>query len=58
MSTHAVVADIAGDGWRGRYVHADGYPTSMVSTLRDLVARDGLDTVLQTVVHGEAYGWS
>ena len=57
MATRSVVAIPAGDGWMGRYVHWDGYPEGRLPILLELVARDGLDQVVQTVVQGN-YGWS
>lgn len=57
MSTRSVVAIPAGDGWQGRYVHFDGYPEGRVPVLLALIQRDGLEKVIQTVIH-DHYGWS
>ena len=57
MATRSVVAIPAGDGWIGRYVHWDGSPDSRVPVLLDLIARDGIDRVRQTIV-SDNYGWS
>lgn len=57
MATRSVVAIPAGDGWIGRYVHWDGSPGSRVPLLLELVARDGIDKVRQTIV-SDHYGWS
>lgn len=57
MSTRSVVARAEGDGFRGRYVHSDGYPTSRGPTLWALIKRDGTQKVLKTIVD-EHYGWS
>jgi hypothetical protein len=57
MSTRATVAEPHGDSWRGRHTHSDGYPTGRGRALWALVARDGLETVRQTIIH-DHYGWS
>lgn len=57
MSTRSVVATPAGDGWRGRYVHCDGYPSARLPELLDLVARDGVEKVADVLTR-ENYGWS
>jgi len=57
MATRSVVAIPAGDGWIGRYVHWDGSPDSRVPVLLELIARDGIDKVRQTIV-SDNYGWS
>ena len=57
MSTRSVVAVQAGDGWRGRYVHSDGYPSGVGVTLLKLVERDGLEQVIKTLTQ-DHYGWS
>lgn len=41
MSTHAIVGMKTPTGFRGRYVHFDGYPANMVNTLRQIIGRDG-----------------
>lgn len=57
MSTRSAVAVPAGDSWRGRYVHSDGYPTYMLPTLITLIRRDGREKVLQKITE-DRYGWS
>jgi len=57
MSTRSAVARPEGDSWKGRYVHSDGYPTWQLRQLRELIARDGVETVLKTIVD-DNYGWS
>lgn len=57
MSTRSVIAVQEGDGWKGRYVHSDGYPTAKVPELLALVERDGLDTVVRRITK-DRYGWS
>lgn len=57
MSTRSAVCEPYGDGYRGRYVHSDGSPTGVGWTLLQLVARDGLENVRQTLIHDHA-GWS
>lgn len=57
MATRSVVAIPAGDGWIGRYVHWDGSPDTRVPLLLELIARDGIDKVRQTIV-SDHYGWS
>lgn len=57
MSTRSVVAYPVGDGWRGRYVHSDGYPAGVGATLVRLVKRDGLETVLRKITQ-DRYGWA
>jgi len=49
MSTHAIIAAEFDDGIRGVYVHNDGYPDVRVQQLADLLARDGFDTVRDTL---------
>lgn len=57
MSTRSIIATPRGDGWQGRYFHSDGYPTWNGRVLWELVQRDGLETVTDTLLmkHG---GWS
>ena len=58
MGTRSVVAIPDGTSWRGRYVHWDGYPEGRIPVLRALVARDGLEVVIKTIITGPHYGWS
>jgi hypothetical protein len=57
MSTRSVVAFQEGDGWRGRYVHSDGYPSARVPDLLKIVERDGVDAAIKTITETWA-GWS
>lgn len=57
MSTRSCVAIPQGDGWKGRYVHSDGYPEHMVPTLLDLIARKGVDRVRDVLINWNP-GWS
>lgn len=57
MSTRSCVAIPQGDGWKGRYVHSDGYPGHMVSTLLDLIERKGVDRVVDVLINWNG-GWS
>ena len=57
MSTRSCVAIPQGDGWKGRYVHSDGYPDHMLPTLMDLVQRKGLDRVIDVLINWNG-GWS
>lgn len=57
MSTRSVVAIPQGDGWKGRYVHSDGYPEHMVPTLMDLINRKGVDRVIDVLINWNP-GWS
>ena len=57
MGTRSVVAFQEGDGWRGRYVHFDGYPSARVPDLLTIVARDGVEAAIKTITETWA-GWS
>lgn len=57
MSTRSCVAIPQGDGWKGRYVHSDGYPEHMLPTLLDLIARKGVDRVVDVLLNWNP-GWS
>ena len=58
MGTRSVIAryNIAGQ-WEGRYVHWDGYPTSMMPALEEVIARDGFATASRILID-EHFGWS
>ena len=60
MSTNAIIGTTAGEGFRGRYCHWDGYPTWMgpqlASVVHDLCDGDAARAVeILTVEHA---GWS
>lgn len=58
MATRCIVAEPYGDnGWRGRYVHWDGHPSTKIPQLTKLVRRDGIKKVRKTLLH-DNYSWS
>lgn len=57
MGTRSVVAIPTADGWRGRYIHWDGYPEGVGESLRLIVQRDGLDLAVKTLTENH-FGWS
>jgi hypothetical protein len=58
MGTRSVIAiPDAEHGWKGRYVHWDGYPTGVGEALRRIVQRDGYTTAVRALTE-EHYGWS
>lgn len=57
MGTRSAVCEPHGVSYRGRYVHWDGYPTGVGLRLLELVQRDGLEKVRQTIIH-DHYAWS
>ena len=57
MATRSIIAEPFGDGWRGRYSHWDGYPTVKIPQLKELVIRDGVEKVRQTLLH-DNLSWS
>ena len=58
MGTRSVIARYNIDGkWEGRYVHWDGYPTSMMPALEEIIARDGFATASRVLID-EHFGWS
>lgn len=61
MSTRSCVARALGDGWMGRYVHSDGYPTCRGRELWQLlhVTFDGdVDAMLAVLIDQHPAGWS
>lgn len=56
MSTNSTIAIRTGDTWKGRYVHWDG--DSVGEDVKTLIARDGVEKVIETLVTGDHYGWS
>jgi hypothetical protein len=46
-----------GDGFHGRYIHWDGYPTHMGHSLWTIVKRDGIGLALD-ILCSENFGWS
>ena len=58
MGTRSVVAARQDDGsWRGRYVHWDGYPEGVGQAVKEIIARDGREKAIQTLMV-DNYGWS
>lgn len=61
MGTHSCIAKPEGDGWRGRYVHWDGYPTgvgvTLVTALTEAFKGD-LDAMTAKLIDNEPVGWS
>ena len=57
MGTRSVVARPTDDGFKGRYIHWDGYPTGVGASLLAIVQRDGVDKALETLTDLN-YGWS
>jgi hypothetical protein len=57
MATRSIIAEVSAKGWQGRYCHWDGHPGTKLDQLLLLVARDGLQTVTQTIIH-DNYSWS
>jgi hypothetical protein len=58
MGTRSVIAiPDAEHGWKGRYVHWDGYPSGVGEVLRRIVNRDGYATAVHTLTQVH-YGWS
>jgi len=52
MATRGIIGVYCGQGaWRGRYVHWDNYPERVVPLLSELVERDGLPKVIETIVN-------
>lgn len=47
----------ADGGWKGRYVHWDGYPEGVGRALAKIVQRDGYDTAVKVLTQ-DHYGWS
>ena len=57
MSTRSCVAIKHEVGWRGRYIHMDGYPSGVGVELIKILARDGYDKAV-TILLEQHYGWS
>lgn len=58
MGTRSVIATPGPDGgWKGRYVHWDGYPAGVGDALRAIIARDGVEKALKVLTE-DHYGWS
>lgn len=67
MSTPSVIARQRGDGWEGRYVHSDGYPTGMGAFLHGGAWKlpsayeqfgGDTETMLRFLVDEHPAGWS
>ena len=57
MGTRSVVAAQFGDEIKGVYVHWDGYPEGVGKALVEIVARDGREKAVETLL-GTPGGWS
>lgn len=57
MGTRSVVAIPLDGGFKGRYIHWDGYPSGVGENLLDIVRRDGVERAVQVLTE-ENYGWS
>ena len=57
MGTRSVVALPLDGGFKGRYIHWDGYPTGVGGSLLEIVQRDGVERALEVLTQ-DNYGWS
>ena len=57
MSTRSIVYGRTDSGIKGVYVHWDGYPEGRLPVLHALIARDGVDKVMSTLL-ARPSGWS
>ena len=57
MGTRSVVAIPLDGGFKGRYIHWDGYPSGVGQNLLDIIKRDGLERAIEVLTR-ENYGWS
>jgi hypothetical protein len=58
MSTHAIIGTPTPDGgFRGRYVHHDGFPHGVGKTFAAIIARDGLEYALRVLTR-QYTSWS
>ena len=57
MSTRSVVARQRGDGFKGRYIHLDGYPSGVGARLYELCNTLGAEQTLKVLTE-DHYGWS
>ena len=57
MGTRSLVLKPHGDGFEGRYVHFDGYPTGVGIALLRIVKRDGLEKARKIIIDDHYY-WS
>ena len=57
MGTRSVIAIPTETGWKGRYVHWDGYPEHMVPEYLRLVAEKGVERCIDVLINWNA-GWS
>jgi len=57
MGTSSCIAIPLDNGFKGRYVHWDGYPTAMAASLNAIVRRDGVE-LTRTVLIVNHYSWS
>lgn len=58
MGTRSAIAIRTEDGgFKGRYVHWDGYPSGVGVALRQIIERDGREQALKVLLE-DHYGWS
>lgn len=57
MGTRSAVGFTTATGFKGRYVHFDGYPSYMTHQLATIVRRDGAPHALH-VLTAQHHGWS
>ena len=57
MSTRSIIAIPEGDGWKGRYVHYDGYPAGVGQTVWHIVKTAGLAEAAR-ILTSKPIGWS
>jgi len=50
MTTQAVIAIPAENGWRGKWISYDGYPSAVAFTVRHMVRKFGLDATIDHLV--------
>ena len=58
MGTRSVVGYKTPTGFKGVYVHWDGYPEHMMTALYELLRRDGYEHVCRVLVEEHPNGWS
>jgi hypothetical protein len=58
MGTRSAIAIRTEDGgFKGRYVHWDGYPDGVGRAVRQIIERDGREKALEVLLE-DHYGWS
>jgi hypothetical protein len=49
VSTNSIVGIATDTGFKGRYVHWDGYPSGVGQAVADIVKRDGMELAVKTL---------